>query len=365
MSDAAQTRRDKLRRSMKKAGCDALLVTDVVNVTYLTGFTGDSSYLLVRKDGDVLFSDFRYTQQIEEECPGLDMEIRNRTTSLLDLLEKVVKKAGMQRLGIEADAVTVSLHGKITEKLSKLEVIATSGLVEELRMVKDRSEIAELRRAVDLAAKGFGVLRATLKPEKTEIQIRDELEYQIRCFGASDRGFPSIIAVGPRAALPHAVPTDRTVGSDNILLVDWGAKSGLYTSDLTRVLVTGKLTAKFERIYNIVLEAQKAAISAIRPGVTCEEVDTAARSVIENAGFGKKFGHGLGHGIGLQVHETPFMGKKCQTVMKPGMVVTVEPGIYLPGWGGVRIEDDVLVTRDGAEVLSEAVPKQLEDMVVA
>jgi Xaa-Pro aminopeptidase len=171
------------------------------------------------------------------------------------------------------------------------------------------------------------------------------------------------VAVGPRAALPHATPTDRQIGSSDFVLIDWGADGGLYKSDLTRVLVTGRISPKLERIYRVVLKAQHKAIAGIRPGVAAEDVDRLAREVISQAGFGRYFGHGLGHGLGLDVHEAPRLGAKSRVVLKPGMVVTVEPGIYLPGWGGVRIEDDVLVTRTGHDVLT-SVPKELEEAIV-
>jgi Xaa-Pro aminopeptidase len=200
-----------------------------------------------------------------------------------------------------------------------------------------------------------------MTPESTEKDIAAELEYRARGFGAKGLSFPVIVAVGPRAALPHAHPTDRRVGESDFTLIDWGANSGLYVSDLTRMVVTGRLSQKFRKIYQVVLEAQLAAIDAIRPGVDCEHVDKVARDVIDAAGYGKYFGHGLGHGIGLEVHESPrFSRGQSHVLLEPGMIVTVEPGIYLSDWGGIRIEDDILVTKTGHEVLTH-VPKQLED----
>jgi Xaa-Pro aminopeptidase len=238
----------------------------------------------------------------------------------------------------------------------------TAGLIEQLREVKDKHEIAEIREAARYAEQAFAVLRATLRPNRTEKEVADDLEHQIRLFGGKGTSFPSIIAVGARAALPHARPTDKTIGADDFVLVDWGATARHYKSDLTRVLVTGRISPKLERIYGVVLEAQEQAIAAIRPGVTGREVDAVARKVITDAGFGKQFGHGLGHGIGLDIHEAPRLNSANDKPLKPGMVVTVEPGIYLPGWGGVRIEDDILVTKSGHEVLT-SVPKQLNEMV--
>ena len=198
----------------------------------------------------------------------------------------------------------------------------------------------------------------------TELEVAAELEYQARRFGAKALSFAAIVAVGPRAALPHATPTAAKLKSSDFLLIDWGANSGLYMSDLTRILVTGKISPKLRKVYGVVLTAKLAAINAIHPGVTCEQVDRVARKIISKAGFGKAFGHGLGHGTGLEIHEAPRLAAGQKTKLRPGMIVTVEPGIYLPGWGGVRIEDDVLVTRTGHEVLSD-VPKKLEDCVLA
>ncbi len=356
-------RRDKLRRAVKAAGADGLLVTNFTNVTYLTGFTGEDSYLLVRRDGDLLLSDTRFETQLSEECPDLAARCRTQAGTMLEELGKAVKAAKIGRLGIEADSMTVALRDEIAAALPKVEPAPTKGLVEELRQIKDKDEVERIRRAARIAKKAFGVLRAGLRPENTEIQLANELEHQMRLFGAKCRGFQSIVAIGPRAALPHAVPSDRRIEQSDFVLVDWGANEGLYISDLTRMLVTGKISAKFKRIYNVVLKAQTAAIKAIGPGVEAREVDKVARGIIADAGFGRNFSHGLGHGLGLEVHEAPRLAGKSPTVLKPGMVITVEPGIYLPGFGGVRIEDDVLVTRKGREVLSD-VPKQLEDAIV-
>ena len=294
-------RRDRLRKAFHKAGVDALLVTDFTNVTYLTGFTGDDSYLLVRRDGETVLSDPRYTTQLGEECPGLDLHIRPPGATMLQAVVKVVRAASIGRLGIEGDSMTVGLRDRIAAKLTKTEMVATSGLVETLRQIKDQEEIARLRIAVWQAEKAFAVLRSTLRPETTEKEAADELEHQFRLFGAKDAAFPSIVAVGPRAALPHATPTKKRIGEADFVLVDWGASEGLYRSDLTRVLVTGTISPKFERIYQIVFEAQTRAIAAIRPGVLAHDVDDVARTVIAKAGFGRRFRHGLGHGLGLLV----------------------------------------------------------------
>ncbi|MFZ5828819.1 MAG: M24 family metallopeptidase [Planctomycetota bacterium] len=358
-----QSRREKLRKAQKESGINALLVTNFTNVTYLTGFTGDDSYLLLYRGGEVVLSDPRYTTQLEEECPDLELHIRKPGVSMLQALVRVLQWAKVGKLGVEADSITLGLRDRLAEKLPKLELTATSGLVETLRRCKDSDEVDRIRQAARQAEKAFGVLRASLVPDRTEKQLADDLEYQMRQFGARAASFPTIVAAGPRAALPHARPTNEPIGGHGFVLVDWGACEGLYHSDLTRVLVTGKISAQLERVYRVVFEAQQRAIRAIRPGVTGHDVDRVARSFIAKSGFGRRFGHGLGHGLGLEVHEGPRLAAKNDIVLQPGMVVTVEPGIYLPGWGGVRIEDDVLVTRKGHEVLTGA-PKQLEEMIV-
>jgi Xaa-Pro aminopeptidase len=283
---------------------------------------------------------------------------------MVQAVAKVLRRARLGRLAIEGDSMTVGLKDRISAECPKLQMHATSGAVERLRQIKDRDEVAQIRQAIWYAEKAFGVVRASLRAGRTEKEVADALDSQMRAFGAKGSAFPNIVAVGPRAALPHATPGGETIGSADLVLVDWGADGGLYKSDLTRVLLAGRISPKLERIYRVVLTAQLQAIAAIRPGVGLKDVDRVARQMIAKQGFGRYFGHGLGHGLGLQVHEGPRLAADAQGTLRPGMVVTVEPGIYLPGWGGVRIEDDVLVTRTGHEVLT-TVPKQLEDAVVS
>ena len=358
-----EQRRDKLRRLLRKTGAEALLVTNEPNVTYLTGFTGDSSFLLLRADGEVLLTDGRYTEQLENECPDLALEVRGPGISTVDLTVKVIKKSKVKSLAFEADTMTVTAHGALAKELPKVNLVPSSSLVEQLREIKDKEEVTQIRHAVRLAERAFDVAKASIRPEQTEREIAHNLEHQIRLFGGDCCAFKPIVAVGPWSALPHAQSGMRRIQEDNFVLIDWGAKGRLYLSDLTRVLVTGKISPKLQRIYGVVLKAQRKAIAAIRPGAKMQDIDAAARKVIAGAGHNKHFNHGLGHGIGLEIHEQPRLAKNQDRPLKAGMVVTVEPGIYLPGWGGVRIEDDVLVTRGGHEVLSH-VPKQLTDCVV-
>jgi Xaa-Pro aminopeptidase len=362
--DRHAQRRDKLRRLIRKVDVQALLVTNESNVTYLTGFTGDSSYLWIAANGrDILLTDTRYETQLETECPQLELIVRNSSTTQLDSIVRAARSNKTVKLGIESDSMTIGLAAEIIEKLPKVTLARTESLVESLRAIKDKSEIDEIRQAIWYAQRGFEILRASLRPEQTEREIANQLEFNLRKLGARACSFPPIVGVGPRAALPHGQPGDVRVGESDHVLIDWGAWGRLYRSDLTRVLVTARISPKLHRVYGVVLKAQQAAIDAIRPGVVAKEVDAAARGVIADAGFQRYFGHGTGHGIGLDVHEAPSLKPTTETALQPGMVITVEPGIYLPGWGGVRIEDDVLVTKDGHEVLT-SVPKEFEEVIV-
>ncbi len=356
-------RRDRLRRRLKKLQLDGLLLSNFTNVSYLTGFSGDDSYLLLTARDAVIISDSRYGQQLDEECPDVNHDIRHSAQPIVAAATRVMKRLKLRSVGVEADSLTMASHQRLAAASDYSELVATSGEVELLREIKDASEILTIRRAVRIAERGFAATRALLRQDQTEKEVAFELEHQLRLLGARACSFDPIVAVGPRAALPHARPTEKLIGESDFVLLDWGADYQHYRSDLTRILVTGRISPKLSRIYQIVLKAQKQAIKAIRPGAVMKKVDQAARKVIEDAGFGKRFGHSLGHGIGLDIHEGPRLASGQDRPLKAGMVVTVEPGIYLPGWGGVRIEDDILVTRDGHEVLSN-VPRQLEQCLV-
>ncbi len=363
MQPPFEKRRDAVRRKFKLLGADAMLVSDETNVTYLTGFTGDSSYLLLTTRQAVLLSDSRYTIQIDEECPQLDREIRTAQTTLLQLSAKAIKAARPKALAVEADQLVKSTYDQLASELMSTHLVDTSELVEGLRAIKDKSELENIRGSIQIAERAFEVIRAQLRGDQTERQIAHNLEHQMRQFGASRCAFDPIVGAGSRGALPHGQPSQQTIGGQPFVLIDWGAQFQGYASDLTRILVTGKISPKLQRIYDVVLRAQKSAISKLRPGVKFSDVDRAARKVIEDAGHGRRFGHGLGHGFGLQIHEQPRLSPVATGALKSGMVVTIEPGIYLLDWGGVRIEDDVLITRDGCEVLT-SVPKQLEQSIV-
>jgi Xaa-Pro aminopeptidase len=362
--DRFHSRREKLRPACKAAQIDALLVSTPTNVSYLSGFTGDSSVLLVGGAHDLIVSDGRFTTQLEQECPGLEARIRLPGQDMAPAVADLLKSMRLSRVGIEAAHCTVADYEALALAAPDVGLVAVDGSVETLRQTKDEDEIAAIREAIQFAERAFQMFRAGLRDGETEKDAADALEGYLRRCGATAASFPPIVAVGANSAMPHARPTASTrIGQDDFVLIDWGATGRPYKSDLTRVLVTGKVTPKFEAIYRTVLSAFERGIAAIRPGVKAHDVDAEARSVIEEAGFGRFFDHGLGHGLGMDIHEAPRIRKGSNVVLEPGMVFTVEPGIYLPGWGGIRIEDDVLVTPDGCEVLSE-VPRSLEQVSV-
>lgn len=359
-------RRDRLARVLPDEGLDAVLITSPHNVTYLTGFSGDSSVLVLTRDRAVLVSDPRYVGQLADECPEVETHIRAPNTKLHDAAAHVLTTLGTKAVGCESAALTLAEAEALRGAAPSVDWKPATDRVEKLRMVKDDHEIAVLREAVAIAERAFAAFRALLRPDDREKDLADALEGHVRRCGGLTCSFPPIVAVGDRAALPHCPPTSRRVSESALLLVDWGATGPTgYRSDLTRVLPThttrSSMDDRLAGIHATVLRAQQAAFRAVRPGAVAKDIDAAARSVIEQAGHGPHFGHGLGHGIGLQIHEAPSVRALSETRLEPGMVFTLEPGIYLPGWGGVRIEDDVLVTPDGAELLSR-VPRELEQL---
>jgi Xaa-Pro aminopeptidase len=350
--DYPARRRHRLAKVLKDENLDALLISNPVNVTYLTGFSGESSFLVMTRKHTILVSDARFTVQIAEECPGLETHIRPPAKTVYQATAEVLDKLGARKIGFESSHVTVADLETLAGLLPAAAWKGERDRVEQLRMIKDPSEVAQIGEAIAIAERAFAMFVAMLRPEDREKDLADNLEYYIRRAGGRCASFPSIIAVGERAALPHAPPTAKRVEEAGLLLVDWGASGPFYKSDLTRVLLTRRISPKVEKVYTVVANAQEKAIRAIRPGVKAHDIDAEARGVITEAGFGQFFGHGLGHGLGLQVHEAPGLRENSETILAAGMVTTVEPGIYLPGWGGVRLEDDVLVTEDGCEVLT-------------
>ena len=346
------TRLDRLRQWFSGGEADAILVTDEINVRYLTGFNGDSSYLLVTPDDAVILSDRRYETQLAQQCPDWSTLVRGPERKMLDIVVEAIGERAIKRLAIEAESVTVDFYFSLAEKDPSVSLVRVGDPVGQLRMIKDEGEIAILRRAVWIAERAFESVRAKLRPSLTELQIAHEIEQNIRELGGEGCGFAAIVGAGAGGALPHYRPGHVEIGGNQTLLIDWGAKYCGYTSDLTRTLHRDRPPAGFQRAYEAVLAAHATAVATIAAGVNAKDVDAAARAVLIEASLGDEFKHGLGHGIGLRIHEAPRMGATSTETLAAGMVITVEPGVYFEGNFGIRIEDDVLVTPTGCEVIS-------------
>ena len=335
---------------------DALLVSKLVNVRWLTGFTGSNAVAVVGSQARRFVTDFRYLTQIAEQLdPEWEREIAT------DLLARVADRIGDEplRLGFDDEHLSVRLHGKLAEALpDDVELVVAGGLVESLRAVKDAGEIDAIRAAARLADAALEDVLAGGLAGRTEREIALEIEFAIRRRGAQGVSFPPIVAAAEHGALPHAEPRDVPIPAGTLVVIDWGAQLDGYASDCTRTFATGELDPRDRAIYELVLRAQQEALAAVRPGPTGRDVDAVARAIIDEAGHAEHFGHGLGHGVGLEVHEGPRLSKQGDDMLAAGNVVTVEPGVYVPGAIGVRIEDLVLITADGGEVLN-GLPKEL------
>ncbi|WP_422443716.1 M24 family metallopeptidase [Thermoanaerobacterium sp. DL9XJH110] len=339
---------------LEKEKLDGLLLIKEPNIRYISGFTGSESYTVVSSKGRAFITDSRYTEQAEQECHDFEVvRWRSPFPELQDVIKEVCEKYGIKRLGFEKDAVTIDLYEKFKKALSNIEFVPTLGLVEGLRYVKDSGEIECIKKAAQIADAAFEELLKSVKPGITEKDIELELQYLIKKKGASDIGFPIIVASGARGSLPHAIPSEKKIEFGDFVTVDFGALYNGYRSDCTRTFGVGRLDEKQKEIYNIVKNAQHVGVESLKPGISGKDPDKNARSIIEKAGYGENFGHGLGHGVGLEIHEQPFMSSNCDKTILAGNVITVEPGIYIPGWGGVRIEDSVLVTENGPEILTK------------
>jgi Xaa-Pro aminopeptidase len=346
-------RADRVVELLRERELDSLLVSDLVNVRYLTGFTGTNGACVITADERLFLTDFRYVSQAEEQVRDFERLPAGRELAT-DLAKHLSGRAGF-----DDEHLTVRTHGRLMEKVGEgVELVAAGGLVESLREVKDEDELALMRSAAALATQA---LERTIEgglAGRTEAEVARELEQAMRHLGAEDPSFSAIVAAGPHGALPHAEPRDVQIPTGTLVVIDWGARVDGYCSDCTRTLATGPLDSQAQEVYELVRRAQEQALAAVREGAEKRAVDGVARSVIDEAGHGEHFGHGLGHGVGLEVHEGPRLTKQADGELKPGNVVTIEPGVYLPGEVGVRIEDLVVVGPDGSEVLT-SFPKQL------
>jgi len=362
------SRRTNLLNKIKADALEGLLVTGPSNVEYLTGFGGGDSYFVLTPKHAILVSDTRYEEQIKEECPDLVGEavIRPHNKTTPEATAEVLNRLAVKPMGFESAHLSVELRDAIGEKANKTTLAPTAGRVESLRAIKDASEVAAIRKAIEVAERAFGMFTAMLRDTDTEKDMIDAMEAYLRRAGATRASFPPICAVGERGALPHAPATSRQLGEGSKLLVDWGADVG-YKSDITRVFRSPfptpptrknkqeRVGLNFEAIYEAVRVAQEAAVGVLRAGTAVKDVDTAARKSLSKSkpkdfdgeDLADYFTHGIGHGIGLETHEFPRIRQNSDDVLEVGMVVTLEPGVYIPGWGGVRLEDDFLIGKDG------------------
>lgn len=352
-------RQAALRVALDAEGLEGLLVTHLPNIRYLTGFTGSAALLLIRADATILISDFRYAAQAPAEV-GTTTTVEIDQRSVWERLGRVLAARPIGSLGIEAHSLTVRDAERVSS-LTRARVIPTADLVEVLRAVKAPEEVAAIRAAAALAQDGLAEVLPGIRPGQQEMEISAALERALRLRGSEWHPFPTIVASGPRSALPHARTSDRVVQAGDLLLLDFGAQVNGYCADLTRTVVVGARADDRQRtVYQLVQSAQRRAIDHLRPGMLAREGDALARDVIAARGFGDAFGHSLGHGLGLEVHEAPRLAPTSDVPLPQHAVVTVEPGIYFPGWGGVRLEDDVYLGPDRTECLSDGLTDLLE-----
>ncbi|MBU4532128.1 MAG: Xaa-Pro peptidase family protein [Eubacteriales bacterium] len=346
-----QERLSRVRQVISEQGLDAILVSSPDNRRYLSGFTGTSGVLLISADEHRLLTDFRYVEQAERECSEFDT-VRVEKTWVQTLRDTIAFRS-YNRIGFEGSHLTYRLYQTLAETLAGVQLEDVKTAVDRLRVVKDEGEIALIRQGVLMVDEAFPAICKTIRPGTLEREVSLELEFALRRRGGEGMSFDTIVASGMRSALPHGVASDKAIARGDLVVLDLGVVCGGYASDFTRTVLVDADPEEWQRdIYQVVLEAQLAAIAKIRPGVRADEVDAAARGIINQAGYGAYFGHGTGHGLGLNVHEAPHLGATSEDVLEAGMVITVEPGIYLPGKGGVRIEDVAVVREDGAEMLT-------------
>lgn len=345
-------RLDYIRKALIQNSVDALLVTQPENRRYLSGFDGSAGYLLITEQKALLATDFRYTEQAGNQAPNF--EIIKIKGKLSEWFPDLMAAAKIKKLGFEADDVSYRAYKQFGEASGGVEVVPVTGVVEKLRAVKEPEEIEYIEKAVAIADAAYNKISGEIKAGMTEKQVAWEVEKSLRENGSEAVPFEIIVASGPNAALPHAKPAERVINGGEPVLIDMGAKHRGYASDLTRTMCLGEPDGKFLTIYKTVLDAQETAESIIKRGMTGREADSIAREVIAKAGYGDLFGHSLGHGVGLAEHELPYLSPNAEDTLEDGMVFTVEPGIYLSGWGGVRIEDTAVMENGQMRVITKA-----------
>ncbi|MDT0159976.1 MULTISPECIES: Xaa-Pro peptidase family protein [Bacillaceae] len=342
---------EKLRAAFGQHSIDGMLVTSNYNRRYLTGFTGSAGVVLISGEKAQFITDFRYVEQAGKQCEGF--EIVQHSGNIVEEAARQARNLGIQKLGFEQDHVSFASF-KAYEAAAEAELVPVSGAIEKLRLIKTESEIKILKEAASIADKAYTHILDYIRPGRTELEVSNELEFFMRKAGAASSSFDIIVASGYRSALPHGVASDKVIEKGDMVTLDFGAYYNGYVSDITRTLAVGEPDSKLKDIYHIVLEAQLKGLEGIKPGISGKEADALTRDHISSKGYGEYFGHSTGHGIGLEVHEGPGLASRSDVILEEGMVVTVEPGIYIPGLGGVRIEDDTIITKDHNEKLTHS-----------
>lgn len=356
-----EARLTQLRTRIAESGADAMLLSFSSDIRYLTGFTGEDSWALVSEREVMVLSDRRFEEELAVHTPYVKAVMRKN--SLSEELGKAASRLRLGKLAVQGEHLTLVQRRSIFKHLKKTKLTLTEGWLVQQRAVKDAGEIALIEEAIGIQQEAFKKLLKQIKVGMTERQVCAKLEYAMRELGADGPAFKTIVGAGPNSSIPHYHPGDFKVERNQPLLIDFGAVKHGYHSDMTRVIVIGKLSKRMAEVYNVVREAQRAGIEAIAPGKRLKDIDAVARNIIKRAGYGKQFGHSLGHGLGLQIHEEPRLSWASKGELLPGHVVTIEPGIYLPGVGGVRLEDDVLVTPVGGRPLC-SLPTDLNSAMI-
>lgn len=348
----------KLRNKFDETGIEAIIITDAINRRYLSGFSGSAGLLLITKDEAILFTDFRYFERAREEAPDFiiyEPQVTKNNgvkSGLLDFVAGELKKREIKSLGFESSSISYHYYNELQKKFDFLNLIPVGNLIVTIREIKTPLEIEYIKRASSIADEAFKKTMPYLLPGVKESEIRAHLNYFIQLLGGFKESFDIIIASGPRSAMPHAMTSQEIIKEHDLIILDFGASYNGYCSDCTRTIIIGEPDERQKNIYNLVEEGQKIALSMVKPGIPCKELDMAVRKFFEASGYKEEFGHSLGHGVGLVLHEGPAMNSLNEGLLEPGMVLTVEPGLYFQGWGGVRIEDMVVITENGFEVIT-------------
>ena len=351
IKDRLKIFRDKIEKENKEI--EGFLVTNLKNLNYLTGFDGEG-FALITNGKNYMLTDSRYTEQAQKESPGFEIltDEPNKKDARILALKKILVKSKMKKIAFESNNLSYADFKKYSDSFDSIEFLPTENIIEQIRMIKDKEEIIKIKKAAQITTESLKDVFEIIKPGVRELDIASELAYTMRKKGAQKESFDIIVVSGERSSLPHGKPSEKKIDEGELVIIDVGANYQNYNSDITRTIIMGKENEKQKEIFSIVLEAQKKALEFLKPGVKCKEVDSVARDIIVKKGYGECFGHGLGHGVGLDIHELPRVSLIDDTVLLPGMVITIEPGIYLPEVGGVRIEDSVLITEAGYEILT-------------